>query len=191
MFSFHLSFLTSLITNHIGLRLSLQALLEFRRLSSAGISQIYHSITNSLENVFWQIDVSKQHYSSSDHSHFFSVFLLKLPPSILLLTKKVIIHKLGYNKKILKSLETDHQTQSVPSLETRCCRREINIVRLGLYSLNSDLAEVKGRIPIDFNRVRILQFVNDFVKWKKELRLGFSKVPKEIRYFWDALEIPA
>lgn len=175
MFSFHLSFLTSLITNPIGLRLSLQALLEFRSLCSAGISKIYHSMTNSLENVFWQMDVSKQHYSYSDNTHFFSVFLLKLPPSVLLLTKQVIIHKLGYNKEILKSLETDHKTQSVPSLETHCCRREINKVRLGLNSLNSDLAEVKDRIPIDFNGVRILQFVKDFVKWKKRAETRIFK----------------
>jgi len=109
----------------------------------------------------------KQCFSYSDHSLVFSFFLLRLPPTAPLLTKQVIIHKLGCNKKFLKSLKTALQTQSVPSLENGCCKKEMNKVRLGLNSLNSGLAEVKGRIPIDFNRVRILCFVNDFVKWKK------------------------
>lgn len=47
---------------------------------------------------------------------------------------------------------------------------------------------MKSRITIDFNRVRDLYFVNDFVKQKKRPK---TKVSEEIRCFWDALKIPA
>lgn len=129
MFSFHLSFLTSLITNPLGLQHSPQALSGFRTLNTAGISKISHSMTKSLENVFWQMDVSKQCYSYSDHSLVFSFFLLRLPLTVLLLTKQVII--LGCNKKFPKSMETAFQIQSVPSLKTCCCKKEMRKVRLG------------------------------------------------------------
>lgn len=142
---------------------------------------MYHSMTNSLENVFQQMDVSKKCYSYSDHSLVFSLFLLRFLPTVPLLTKQVIIHRLGCNKKFLKSLETALQTQSVPSLETDCCKKDMKKVRLGLNSWNSGLAEVKGRIPIDFNRVRILYFVDDFVKWKKSWDYDFQSYLRRLR----------
>lgn len=50
--AFTILFLTSLITNLIGLRLSLQVSPEFKILSSAGISKISHNMTISLATMF-------------------------------------------------------------------------------------------------------------------------------------------
>jgi len=77
MFSFHLSFLTSLITNPVGLQLSLRALPELRTLSSAGISKICYSMTNSLENMFRQTDVSKTVFFILRSLSCFQLFLAK------------------------------------------------------------------------------------------------------------------
>lgn len=52
-------FPTSLITNPVGLQLTLQAFPELRTLRSTGIYKIHHSMTNGLANAFQQMDVSK------------------------------------------------------------------------------------------------------------------------------------
>lgn len=53
---------------------------------------------NGLANAFQEMDVSKQHYSCSDHP-LVSFFLLTFPPTNPPLVEQVIILNLEWNKK--------------------------------------------------------------------------------------------